>query len=225
MSRGGKSAFDHPAFRKGARGVLALCKECGELAKVGPINCPLDGAVNNARAKGWDAEGHGKWALCPTCRAAARRKIGPRADARSEAPNPWDVGMPGTDCPAQPKPQECEMSLPLITKPAAPATLHGGHPAVEKASPNSLKAMRRLYALLEENFDAERGAWRSDSSDQRLAADTGLSVETVVRVRREAYGELKNPELQKLAADIESVAGLLRELQQRLEKLKIGAAR
>lgn len=46
---------------------------------------------------------------------------------------------------------------------------------------------------LAESFDAEKGVFKGDVSDATIAKETGLSVEAVVALREQFFGELKEP--------------------------------
>lgn len=97
------------------------------------------------------------------------------------------------------------------------------------------KMLRRVFAMLDDNFDTDRRLYRSGWSDERIAKEASASLEFVTKYRREAYGELaEHPEIGRLRDDIKamdelytkqlkqlegSFASQINELRSRLEKL------
>lgn len=98
-----------------------------------------------------------------------------------------------------------------------------------------LKMMRRVFTLLDEHFDGDRRLYHRDWNDARIAKEAVASPEFVIKLRREAYGELaEDPEIGRLRDDIRamdelytkqlkqlegSFASQINELRSRLEKL------
>jgi hypothetical protein len=81
-----------------------------------------------------------------------------------------------------------------------------------KPSPAAIKSQAKMFTLLQQHFDPELGAFAEGWSDQRIATDTNLSPDTIAEFRREAFGEIKEPdEVRKLRDDINSLEGLQRE--------------
>jgi hypothetical protein len=70
-------------------------------------------------------------------------------------------------------------------------------------SPAAIKSHVRLVRMLDEHFDADTGQYMNGWNDEKVAAETGLSLAVVTEYRREAYGELKLPPgIQSLKDDI-----------------------
>lgn len=81
-----------------------------------------------------------------------------------------------------------------------------------KPSPAAMKAQVQMFTLLSAWFDADKGAYATGWSDQRVAKETGLAVELVVEYRRTGFGELKEPsEIAALRSDINALEALQRE--------------
>lgn len=55
------------------------------------------------------------------------------------------------------------------------------------------KALREVFRLLEDHFDAEQGCYTDDYSDERIAKETDISKEAVKKYRVEAFGKIKPP--------------------------------
>lgn len=97
------------------------------------------------------------------------------------------------------------------------------------------KMMHRIFNLLDDHFDNVKRLYRSGWDDERIAKEGGASLEFVIKLRRDVYGELaENPEIGKLRDDIKamdelftsqlkklegSFASQINELRSRLEKL------
>lgn len=82
-------------------------------------------------------------------------------------------------------------------------------PMATKPSPGAVKATAKIFTLLQQHFDADTGRYVADWNDARIARETGMSAETVVEFRREAFGEIKEPaEIQLLRSDINALEKL-----------------
>ena len=55
------------------------------------------------------------------------------------------------------------------------------------------QALRKVFALLEENFDSENGCYTHNFDDARIAKETGISFDAVKQYRLQAFGKLKPP--------------------------------
>lgn len=90
-----------------------------------------------------------------------------------------------------------------------------------EASSSSMRAHRQLYRLLEDHFvlaevadgSPQIGAYADGWNDERVAAETDLAIEEVVRVRRAAFGDMHDPEL-------EAIRRSQAELREALARLK-----
>jgi len=66
------------------------------------------------------------------------------------------------------------------------------------------KIARRIYAALDEHFDEAKRLYRSGWDDLKVAASLEVSAEIVIRIRKEAYGDLaEDPIFQTLRDDLE----------------------
>lgn len=104
----------------------------------------------------------------------------------------------------------------MASKPSAP-------------TPSAIKAQVRMVQLLGDQFDAEAGAYAEGFSDERIAKDTGLSVDAVREYRIAGFGELREPdELRSIHSDIQALEKLFLEtmapLQQELAGMKARVA-
>jgi hypothetical protein len=98
-------------------------------------------------------------------------------------------------------------------------------------TPAVARATRKLFQLLEDNFDAEKGAYLHGYSDERVAKECELSVEAVKQHRANAFGKLRPPselhllkmevdELQRFALQTENdMRAKLKELNAKLSSL------
>lgn len=60
-------------------------------------------------------------------------------------------------------------------------------------TPVTVAAMRKVFALLEDYFDASNGIYKNGYSDKKIATETGLSVEAVKKYRVDGFGKLQAP--------------------------------
>lgn len=65
--------------------------------------------------------------------------------------------------------------------------------AAPAITPLSGKALRAVFQLLEDQFDAEAGQYRGDWTDEKIAKETGISKEAVKQYRVNAFGKIKPP--------------------------------
>lgn len=85
------------------------------------------------------------------------------------------------------------------------------------ASPNitavTVSAMRKVFALLEDNFDPDKGIYLHGYSDERISKETNISMEGVKKYRIDGFGKLKTPtEIDKLQQDIAELEKLALQL-------------
>lgn len=81
------------------------------------------------------------------------------------------------------------------------------------------KIARKIYALLDEHFDDVKRLYRSPWNDQRIAKTIDISPDIVMRIRKEAYGELaEDPALQGFRDDLEIIRMEAVDLQDRFNK-------
>lgn len=77
-------------------------------------------------------------------------------------------------------------------------------------SPAAVAAQAKMFKLLSQHFDTDRGLFADGWSDQKVAEDCGLSVGNVTAVRNAAFGELQEPpEIAQLTSDINALEELL----------------
>lgn len=105
-----------------------------------------------------------------------------------------------------------------------------------KPTPAAMKAQAQMFALLSQHFDPDGGKFAAGWSDQRIAKDTGLSLDMVTEFRRAGFGEIKEaPGLTAIRQDLVALEDLSREhsaqvaseianLRTRLQKLAPGVA-
>lgn len=101
-----------------------------------------------------------------------------------------------------------------------------------KQTPQTAKAVRRVFQILEDNFDCERGQFLQGYDDDRVAEETGISVNAVKEYRTNAFGKLSPPDdLTKAKIDLDNLEtaflkiegefkGQIKELRQAVLKLQ-----
>ena len=78
-----------------------------------------------------------------------------------------------------------------------------------KITPVTGQALRKVFQMLEDNFDAGEGQYLHGFDDARIAKDTGVSENAVKEYRIAAFGKLKPPtELHKAKQDVEELEAL-----------------
>ena len=104
--------------------------------------------------------------------------------------------------------------------------------AVASITPAIAKATRKLFALLEDNFDPNTGQYLEGYSDERVAKECDISIDAVKAHRVAAFGKLQPPtelallrreidELQKLALQTEAdLKAKIKEVNERLLKIQ-----
>ena len=81
--------------------------------------------------------------------------------------------------------------------------------ATPSVTPVTVAAMRKVFALLEDNFDPEKGLFLHGYSDERIAKETGISADGVRKYRVDGFGKLKAPtELDKARSDLSELEAL-----------------
>lgn len=81
-----------------------------------------------------------------------------------------------------------------------------------KTSPAAMKAQVQMFNLLSQHFDGEKGAYSAPWTDEKVAKEVGLSVETVADYRRAGFGELREPaELRTYREDLKALDNLCKE--------------
>lgn len=91
----------------------------------------------------------------------------------------------------------------------------------ERPSLTAAQAHRLLFRLLEDNFDPDLRCYTMGYDDERVAKETGLSLDFVQETRTNAFGSLEDPEL--LALD-KKIAAALEQVQQDHDELVALAA-
>lgn len=85
--------------------------------------------------------------------------------------------------------------------------------ATQNLTAVTVSAMRKVFALLEDNFDPEKGVFLHGYSDERIAKETNLSVDGVKKYRIDGFGKLKAPtEIYQLQMDIAELEKLALQL-------------
>ena len=65
--------------------------------------------------------------------------------------------------------------------------------AVNNITPTTGAALRKVFQLLEENFDGSNGQYSNGYDDAKIAKETGVSEKAVKDYRTSAFGKLKPP--------------------------------
>lgn len=94
-----------------------------------------------------------------------------------------------------------------------------------KITPVTGLALRKVFQMLEDNFDAGEGQYLHGFDDARIAKDTGVSENAVKEYRIAAFGKLKPPtELHKCKQDLDELEALFLktdgEFRQQIKDLK-----
>lgn len=104
--------------------------------------------------------------------------------------------------------------------------------ATTQLTPTTVAAMRKVFSLLEDNFDPTAGRYLHEYSDARIAKETNISEDAVKKYRTDGFGKLKPPsELQIAINDLRELEGLflryesevkdkLKDLQARIRNLQ-----
>lgn len=94
--------------------------------------------------------------------------------------------------------------------------------ATAQVTPTTVSAMRKVFAALEDNFDAEKGEYLHGYSDERIAKETGISVDGVKKYRIDGFGKLRAPtELEVLKREVEELQEMYLKFENEMkEKLK-----
>lgn len=93
---------------------------------------------------------------------------------------------------------------------------------VQKISPISGQALRKVFQLLEDQFNVEEGCYLNDYSDERIAKETGISKDAVKNYRINAFGKIKPPnEMAVMRQELREIENLALQLDNDLrQKLK-----
>lgn len=104
--------------------------------------------------------------------------------------------------------------------------------ATTTITPAVARATRKMYQILEDNFDPVAGNYLHSYSDERVAKECDISIDAVKAHRASAFGKLKPPtEIEILRREIDEVQTFalkteneikakLRDLSQRLLTLQ-----
>lgn len=73
-------------------------------------------------------------------------------------------------------------------------------------TPTTAQAQRKVFQLLEDNFDTGDGQYLHGYDDARIAKETNISENAVKEIRTGAFGKLKPPtDFHKLKMDLDQV--------------------
>lgn len=99
--------------------------------------------------------------------------------------------------------------------------------ATAQITPQTVSAMRKVFAALEDNFDAVKGEYLHGYSDEKIAKETGISIDGVKKYRIDGFGKLKPPsELDNAKREIDELTELFVKFENEMkEKLKDARAR
>lgn len=157
----------------------------------------------------------GKWLLraaCDQCGSKKEYGIGGKMDAKSGAVvlerNGWfalDTGrIVCPDCFGKDKPKGKPMEKRVAVR-----------------EPTMVE-LRKIMVALEAYF--VDGLYQSGYSDKKVAAELELPEAMVKKVRLEAFGQERNPELEKLKADAGDLRDRLTDLFRRISEIERQAA-
>lgn len=188
------------------------CGKCGCAEKIHarPQSAP-EQVFMSFRRKGWHvAERNAKHCVCPQCVTSGRNK--PATTAR---PLFKPVTAPAA-APSQPPCESHIMTQKEDRDQLATNTVNG--PDVRAAT---MKEARDIFALLDEVFDEDRGAYRPGHDDKSVSAKLDIPWATVKRTREEAGLMIKqDPEIVALRGEIQAAVELITHLQRRLATLE-----
>lgn len=210
-----KQIEGRPAFFAGQnehkQAKLAIrCSTC-KRHEVGTdkVDCPPERASRHFTQRGWHVVNNGQRATCPEC-----QKKKPQQPAE---PTQADFDRLRERAERMQAPQPAEQpSLRLVPQEPVMKTDPDNRPppAVEQRSPTAYKAQRLAHDYLREHFEIDedtgdpatsRGHYVDDWSDAKVAKESGLSVDEVIRLRDGGYARLVDPREVKLLADIAAV--------------------
>lgn len=99
--------------------------------------------------------------------------------------------------------------------------------ATTQVTPTTVTAMRKVFAALEDNFDAEKGEYLHGYSDERIAKETGISIDGVKKYRIDGFGKLRAPtEMESLKREVEELQELFLKFENEMkDRLKDARAR
>lgn len=124
------------------------------------------------------------------------RRLG---EADRESHRPYIYSLPKPAPAAAPKPKDPPMPAIAATSPSVPQPT------------DEAKIARRLaHAMIEEQFDVDKGQYRNGFSDQKIATETGAALAFVTKRREEEFGPLKAP------SEIEEERARLDAIEQRI---------
>lgn len=75
--------------------------------------------------------------------------------------------------------------------PACAGNVQRSEDETMEQSPDALRKQRQMYNLIDEHFDAKRGAYAPGWDDARISKETGLSVPSVTRAREAVAGPIR----------------------------------
>lgn len=91
--------------------------------------------------------------------------------------------------------------------------------ATPTVTPATGAALRKVFQLLEDQFDVEEGSYRNDYSDEKVAKETSISVDAVKSYRTAAFGKLKPPtELYRITQDLKELETFALKMDQELKE-------
>jgi len=194
------------SFTGGRFRAIAKC-ECGREITWSANSMPAPDVILTKvrkRARGWDIDTKRKTVICHECIEALAETIAEEkaeelaekvlAEIRQEPEQP-----PAPVAPVAPEPAPIIEEVEIEEEVIMPET-------VEKSAA-ARQAKRMVYALLEEGYDDKKKCYRTGWSDDKIADETGASVQLVAQVREEDFGPLGKPEeLRNLEAQIASIA-------------------
>jgi len=157
--------------------------------------------------------------LCSICdrqeTLTQTKSLPPEALAQKFKAHGWDVklGRKKVVCPhCRNKPKEVNDPMSKITK--MPTAKASAQPVGHLPNP---RQQRQIYSLLDEHFREEVGRYLNGYSDQKISDETGIAVDVIRTLRRQAYGDIKPPsEVAAFQSEVKDLKELVADLERRL---------
>lgn len=153
--------------------------------------------------------------VCRSCAAHAECRVDarppPETIAKTFEREGWSVDRRNANrcfCP------DCHPSRKGTLSVTMPATL------TTPAPMPSPKLLRQVFAMLEDRFNPETGAFQDGWSDARIACETGASPIFVTKTREDAFGVLRaDPDVAALRRSIDDLLSQLSALSAKVDDL------
>lgn len=106
--------------------------------------------------------------------------------------------------------KEIVVQKPTLPPPPKPQTTTAIPVAPIPAIGSDIRLTLRVGAMIEDHFNRDIRRFHDNWSDERVAKESGASLDFAIRVRKEAFGELaQDPAISKLHEDVVAIKDLL----------------